>query len=165
MSEGQCEAYRPVIEDGRGDLPKRRSREGATWCARGNCCCGSAQAHDPVGVGTPDTRIKESETAPCDRCCIGLSVESVCRNQQSLIKQRVWRRKQSSANSSPVRLFPCYTGKYREIRHFQFSNSQGASAFGVKFNHLATEFPSRLSRENLRSIREPEAGNSELLSR
>jgi hypothetical protein len=39
--------------------------------------------------------------------------------------------------------------------------SQGASAFGRKFNRLPTEFPSRLSRENLRAIREPEAGNRE----
>ena len=35
------------------------------------------------------------------------------------------------------------------------------SAFGRKFNRLPIEFPSRLNRENLRAIREPEAGNSE----
>jgi len=59
---------------------------------------------------------------------------------------------------------PCYTGKYREIRPFSVLSSQGASAFGGKFNRLATDFPSRLSRENLRAIRELEAGNSEPLS-
>jgi len=58
-------------------------------------------------------------------------------------------------------LVPCSTGKYREIRRFRASDSQGASAFGRKFNRLPTEFPSRLSRENLRAIREPEAGNRE----
>ena len=58
-------------------------------------------------------------------------------------------------------LVPCSTGKYREIRRFRASDSQGASAFGRKFNRLPIEFPSRLNREKLRAIREPEAGNSE----
>jgi len=33
-------------------------------------------------------------------------------------------------------LVPCSTGKYREIRRFRAWDSQGASAFGRKFNRL-----------------------------
>jgi hypothetical protein len=55
-------------------------------------------------------------------------------------------------------LVPCSTGKYREIRRFRARDSQGASAFGRKFNRLPTEFPSRQSRENLQAIREAGGG-------
>jgi hypothetical protein len=68
----------------------------------------------------------------------------------------------SSHQRTRLRTFvPCFTGKYREIRQLWARDSQGALAFGGKFNRLPTEFPSRQSRENLRAIREPEAGNSE----
>ena len=58
-------------------------------------------------------------------------------------------------------LVPCSRGKYREICRFRARDSQGASAFGRKFNRLPTEFPGGQSRENLRAIREPKAPNSE----
>jgi hypothetical protein len=68
----------------------------------------------------------------------------------------------SSHQRTRLRIFvPCFTGKYREIRQLWARDSQGALAFGGKFNRLPTDFPSRQSRENLRAIREPEAGNSE----
>ena len=63
-----------------------------------------------------------------------------------------------------ARVFPVTWENTGEICYFRFLDSQGASAFGGKFSRLATEFPSRLSRENLGTIREPEAGNSEPLS-
>ena len=50
------------------------------------------------------------------------------------------------------------TGKFAD---FGLEIAKAASAFGRKFNRLLIEFPSRLNRENLRAIREPEAGNSE----
>ena len=69
----------------------------------------------------------------------------------------------SSHQRTRLRPFvPCFAGKYREIRQQRARASQDALAFGGNFNRLPIDFPSRLSRENLRAIREPEAGNSEL---
>ena len=53
-----------------------------------------------------------------------------------------------------ARLFPVTREKTGKFAIFGFEIANGASAFGGKFNRLASEFPSRLSRENLRAIRE-----------
>jgi hypothetical protein len=54
-----------------------------------------------------------------------------------------------------LRLFPVTRENTGKLAILGFENSQGASAFGGKFNRLATEFPSHLSKENLPAIREP----------
>ena len=64
-----------------------------------------------------------------------------------------------------VRLFPCSTGRYREIRRFPARDDQGAPPFGRKFNCLRTEFPSCQSRENFWANREPQGANSERAAR
>lgn len=65
--------------------------------------------------------------------------------------------------SEPVsgRTFPVTRENTGKFNRPWARDSQGASGFGGKFNCLPSEFPSRVNRENLRAIREPEADNSE----
>jgi hypothetical protein len=60
-----------------------------------------------------------------------------------------------------ARLFPVTRENTGKFAIFGFEIAKAPRAFGAKFNRLATEFPSHPSRENLRAIREAEAGNSE----
>jgi hypothetical protein len=81
----------------------------------------------------------------------------------TLWKLRSWNGGGSHQRTRLRPLAPCSTGKYREIRRFRAQDDQGASAFERKFSCLRTEFPSRLSRDNLRAnrVRKPSSrGNA-----
>jgi hypothetical protein len=83
----------------------------------------------------------------------------ICRLEASIPLEVLKNQERCGGGSSHQRT--CSTGNCREIRRFRACDSQGRLDFRQKFNRLLIEFPSRLNRENLRAIREPEVGNSE----
>ena len=57
--------------------------------------------------------------------------------------------------------FPCFAGKYREIRRFQPKEDHNTPCSQWKFNGLSVDFPKRQNREDFCAIRERKLDNRE----